>query len=99
MSILGCNPTTAISPYRGIERISSAPELSALIDLVLSPDDGVTFCQGCFAELSRLLRRYSPVLAPDQALCFALHSAPCTGNMTRLSKSWHDEGDWTCLAA
>ena len=41
-----------ISPIRGMGRILTSPEnFQRMIDLVPSPVNGLTFCQGCFTEM------------------------------------------------
>ena len=46
-----CDPP--LSPIRGIGRIMTSPEnFQRLIDLVPSPNNGLTFCQGCFTEMN-----------------------------------------------
>ncbi len=97
---LGMHPDDPpISPIRGIARIIISPEnYQRMIDLVPSPMNGVTFCQGCFAEMGADVPAAIRQFGRQNKLFFA-HFRTVTGHMPRFVEAFHDEGDVDMLAA
>ena len=82
-----------LSPIRGIGRIMISPEsFQRMIDLVPSPSNGLTFCQGCFFEMGvdvpAMIKRF---VAQDRV--FFAHFRNLRGTAERFTETFHDEGD------
>ena len=87
-----------LSPIRGIGRIMSSVEnFERLIDLVPSPMNGVTLCQGNFAlmtdDLPGVIRRFG-----DQNKIFFVHFRDVLGTPEKFEETWHDAGKTDMLA-
>ena len=81
-----------LSPVRGIGRIMcSAEGFDRLLDLVPSPVNGITLCQGNFGlmtdDLPALVRRYGA-----QRKVFFVHMRDVQGTPERFEETWHDAG-------
>lgn len=88
-----------ISPIRGMARIMSTPEaFQKMIDLVPSPNNGITFCQGCFAEMGvdvpESIRHFG-----EQNRIFFAHFRNLKGAVPSFYETFHDEGDTDMFAA
>lgn len=88
-----------ISPIRGVGRIMvSVKDFQRLIDLVPSPHNGVTFCQGCFAEMGAdvpaAIRQFG-----SQGKLFFAHYRNLVGTVNDFTETFHDEGDTDMVAA
>ena len=88
-----------LSPIRGVARImSSVDNFQRMIDLVPSPVNGLTFCQGCFAEmgadLPQTIRHFG-----GQRKLFFVHYRNLTGTITDFTETFHDDGDVDMVAA
>lgn len=88
-----------ISPIRGMARIMSTPEaFQKMIELVLSPNSGITFCQGCFAEMGvdvpGTIRHFG-----EQNKIFFAHFRNLKGAIPSFYETFHDEGDTDMFAA
>ena len=85
-----CDPP--LSPIRGIGRIMTSPEnFQRLIDLVPSPNNGLTFCQGCFTEMGvdipQTIRQFG-----EQGQIHFAHFRNLTGTAENFTESFHDDG-------
>jgi mannonate dehydratase len=88
-----------LSPIRGMGRILISPEaFQRVIDLVPSPANGLTFCQGCFAEmganLPATIRHFG-----RQGRIFFVHFRNLEGTATHFQEMFHDDGQIDMLAA
>lgn len=88
-----------LSPIRGIGRILTCPDnMQRAIDLLPSPNNGITFCQGCFAEmgadLPKEIRRFG-----EQDKMFFAHFRNLTGTAESFTEAFHDQGDVDMYAA
>ena len=85
-----CDPP--LSPIRGIGRIMTSPEnFQRLIDLVPSPNNGLTFCQGCFTEMGVDI----PATIHDfgkQGKIFFSHFRNLNGTAAKFTEQFHDDG-------
>ncbi len=80
-----------VSPLRGISRIMSSPEaFQRLIDLVPSPVNGITYCQGCFAEMCADVPATIRHFGSQNKLFFA-HFRNVRGPATNFVEILHDE--------
>ena len=80
-----------ISPCRGVDRILTCPEdFQHLIDLVPSPNNGLTYCQGCFSEMNADVPRTIRHFAGQKKLFFA-HFRNVKGPVTDFAEVFHDE--------
>jgi len=82
-----------ISPTRGVARILTSPEaFQRMIDLVPSSNNGLTYCQGCFAEMGAdvpaTIRQFA-----GQGKMFFAHFRNLTGTLTSFVETFHDEGE------
>ncbi|MGY8825553.1 MAG: mannonate dehydratase [Candidatus Latescibacterota bacterium] len=81
------------SPVRGIGRIMTSPEnFQRMLELVDSPANGLTYCQGCFTEMNidnpTWIRRF----AEQGRLHFAHYrNINKGGNADNFSETFHDE--------
>jgi mannonate dehydratase len=88
-----------ISPICGIDRILTHPDaFQRVIDLVPSPMNGITFCQGCFAEMGAdipvQIERFG-----RQGKVFFAHFRTVRGTATDFTEAFHDDGDTDMFAA
>jgi mannonate dehydratase len=80
-----------VSPIRGVGRIMRSVEnYQRLLDLVPSPANGITLCQGNFRlmtdDLPALIRRFG-----RQAIHF-VHMRDVRGTAYDFQETWHDDG-------
>ena len=88
-----------LSPIRGVARIMSSVEnFQRMIDLVPSPVNGLTFCQGCFAEMGADLPDAIHQFGKQRKLFF-VHYRNLTGTITDFTETFHDDGDVDMVAA
>ncbi|MBY9078246.1 mannonate dehydratase [Paenibacillus sp. HN-1] len=81
-----------VSPIRGIARIlRSADALQRAIDLVPSPNNGITLCQGTLAaageDIPGAIRRFG-----EQNKIFFVHFRDVSGTVERFHETFHDNG-------
>lgn len=81
-----------ISPIRGVARILITPDaLQRVIDLVPSPSNGITFCQGTIssmgADVPHEIRRFGR----QRAIHF-VHFRDVRGTPDHFDETFHDEG-------
>ena len=80
-----------ISSCRGVERTFTCPEdFQRLIDLVPSPNNGITYCQGCFSEMNADVPATIRHFAGQKKLFFA-HFRNVRGPVTHFVEVFHDE--------
>lgn len=87
-----------LSPLRGVGRIMSSVEsYERLVDLVPSPVNGITFCQGSFAlmagDLPSVIRRFGA-----REKVFFVHMRDVRGTVEAFEETWHDDGPTDLLA-
>jgi len=87
-----------LSPIRGIGRIMSSVEnFQRLLDLVPSPMNGITMCQGNFTlmsdDLPSVIRHFG-----EQGKIFFVHFRDVLGTPEKYSEAWHDAGQTDMLA-
>jgi mannonate dehydratase len=88
-----------ISPIRGVGRImTSVADFQRMIDLAPSPVNGLTFCQGCFAEMGANLPEAIHQFGAQRKLFF-VHYRNLTGTITDFTETFHDDGDVDMVAA
>lgn len=88
-----------LSPIRGIGRILTSPDaMQQVIDLVPSPMNGITFCQGCYAEMGADLPAEIARFAGQNKLFFA-HFRNLRGDAHHFTEMFHDDGDCDMYAA
>jgi mannonate dehydratase len=88
-----------LSPIRGVGRIMTRPEhFQRVIDMVPSPVNGITFCQGCFAEMGvdipATIRQFG-----EQDKIFFAHFRNITGTAESFTEQFHDDGQVDMFAA
>jgi mannonate dehydratase len=88
-----------ISPIRGLARIMRSVEaFERVVDMVPSDYNGITFCQGCFAEMGvdvpAIIRRFG-----EQQKIFFVHFRNVKGSVPVFEETFHDEGDVDMVAA
>jgi len=88
-----------LAPIRGMGRIMTSPEsFQRMIDLVPSPMNGLTFCQGCFAEMGidvpATIRHFGA-----QGKLFFAHFRNLRGLAADFAEMFHDDGDTDMFAA
>lgn len=81
-----------ISPIRGVGRILTSPDaMMQAIDLVPSPNNAITFCQGTFstmgADIPAEIRRFQA----RNAIGF-VHFRDVRGTPARFAETFHDDG-------
>lgn len=81
-----------VSPIRGIARIlRNADALQQAIDLVPSPNNGITLCQGTLAaagdEIPAAIRRFA-----KQEKLFFVHFRDVRGTAEKFEETFHDDG-------
>ncbi len=88
-----------LSPIRGIGRILTSPDaMQRVIDLVPSPMNGITLCQGCFAEMGADLPAEIARFAAQKKLFFS-HFRNLKGDRYHFTEMFHDDGDTDMYAA
>jgi mannonate dehydratase len=86
------------SPIRGVARIMRSVEnFQRLLDLVPSPMNGITLCQGNFTlmtdDLPGVIRRFGRL-----GKIFFVHFRDVRGTADRFAETWHDDGMTDMLA-
>ena len=88
-----------ISPIRGVSRIfRSLDAFKRAIELVPSDYNGITFCQGCFAEMGANIPGAIRYFGERHKMFFA-HFRNVRGTAARFEETFHDEGDTDMLEA
>lgn len=88
-----------LSPIRGVARIMRSPDaFQQLIDLVPSPANGLTYCQGCFCEMGADLPGTIRQFARQGKLFFA-HFRNLRGTAEDFHETFHDDGQADMFAA
>ncbi|NLT73706.1 MAG: mannonate dehydratase [Chloroflexi bacterium] len=88
-----------VSPIAGIGRILTHPDaFQRVIDLVPSPSSGITFCQGCFAEMGADIPATIERFGRQDRMFFA-HFRNVRGTARDFSEAFHDDGDTDMFAA
>jgi len=87
-----------LSPIRGVGRIMRSVEnFQRLLDLVRSPVNGITLCQGNFTlmtdDLPSVIRHFG-----RQRKIFFLHFRDVRGTPEKFEETWHDAGQTDMLA-
>ena len=87
-----------LSPIRGVGRIMRSVEnFQRLLDLVPSPMNGITLCQGNFTlmtdDLPGVIRHFG-----HQGKIFFVHFRDVRGTVEKFEETWHDEGKTDMLA-
>jgi mannonate dehydratase len=87
-----------LSPIRGVGRIMRSVEnYQRLLDLVPSPVNGITLCQGNFTlmteNLPDVIRHFG-----RQKKVFFVHFRDVRGTPEKFTETWHDEGKTDLLA-
>jgi mannonate dehydratase len=87
-----------LSPIRGVGRIMrSVDNYQRLIDLVPSPVNGITLCQGNFTlmtdDLPSVIRHFC-----GQKKVFFVHFRDVRGSVEKFEETWHDDGKTDLLA-
>jgi mannonate dehydratase len=87
-----------LSPIRGVGRIMRSVEnYQRLLDLVPSPVNGITMCQGNFTlmtdDLPGVIRHFG-----KQNKLFFVHFRDVKGTPERFEETWHDAGKTDMLA-
>ena len=88
-----------ISGTRGIGRIMTSPaNFQRLIGLAPSANNGLTYCQGCFAEMGADIPATIAQFCGQRRMFFA-HFRNLKGTLTHFVETFHDEGDTDMFAA
>ena len=88
-----------LSPIRGVGRIMTSPEnFQRMIDLVPSPNNGITFCQGCFSEMGIDIPATIKHFGGQKKLFFS-HFRNLHGTAKKFVEMFHDDGDTDMFAA
>lgn len=87
-----------LSPIRGVARIMRSVEnFERLLDLVPSPMNGITLCQGNFTlmtdDLPGVIRHFG-----RQGKIFFVHFRDVQGTPEKFEETWHDAGQTDMLA-
>lgn len=87
-----------LSPIRGVGRIMRSVEnFQRLLDLVPSPMNGITLCQGNFTlmtdDLPGMIRQFG-----RQEKIFFVHFRDVQGTPEQFQETWHDAGQTDMLA-
>ncbi len=81
-----------ISPIRGVGRILTSPEaMLRAIDLVPSPANGITMCQGTFATMGAVVPAEIRRFAARGVLHF-VHFRDVRGTPDKFVETFHDDG-------
>lgn len=87
------------SPIRGIARILTHPDaFQRVIDLVPSPNNGITFCQGNFSAMGVDVPAAIRQLGRNGAIKF-VHFRDVRGTADCFVETFHDEGQTDMVAA
>ena len=86
-----------LSPIRGVARIMRSVEnYQRLVDLVPSPVNGITLCQGNFTlmtdNLPDVIRHFG-----RQGKVFFVHFRDVRGTAAKFEETWHDAGQTNLL--
>jgi len=82
-----------LSPIRGVGRIMTNPDnFQRMIDMVPSPVNGITFCQGCFSEMGVDIPATIKHFGEQDKLFFA-HFRNLRGTAEDFCEMFHDDGD------
>jgi mannonate dehydratase len=86
-----------LSPIRGVARIMRSVEnYQRLVDLVPSPVNGITLCQGNFTlmtdNLPDVIRHFG-----RQGKVFFVHFRDVRGTAEKFQETWHDDGQTNLL--
>ena len=88
-----------LSPIRGVGRILTSPQaMLRAIDLVPSPYNAVTFCQGTFATMGADIPREIRRFGQRGAIGF-VHFRDVRGTPERFEETFHDDGQTDMAAA
>ena len=87
-----------LSPIRGVGRIMRSVEnFQRLLDMVPSPMNGITLCQGNFTlmtiDLPSVIRKFG-----DQKKIFFVHFRDVCGTPENFYETWHDAGQTDMVA-
>jgi mannonate dehydratase len=87
-----------LSPIRGVGRIMRSVEnYQRLLDIIPSPMNGITLCQGNFTlmtdDLPGVIRKFG-----RQNKIFFIHFRDVHGTPEKFEETWHDEGKTDMLA-
>jgi mannonate dehydratase len=87
-----------LSPLRGVARIMrSVDNYQRLVDLVPSPMNGITLCQGNFTlmtdDLPSVIRKFGA-----QKKIFFVHFRDVRGSVEHFEETWHDDGKTDLIA-
>ena len=87
-----------LSPLRGVGRImSSVDNFQRLLEIVPSPMNGITMCQGNFTlmtdDLPAVIHKFG-----RQEKIFFVHFRYVRGDVKKYEETWHDEGKTDMLA-
>jgi mannonate dehydratase len=87
-----------LSPIRGVGRIMrSVDNYQRLLDLMPSPVNGITLCQGNFTlmteDLPKVIRQFG-----GQRKIFFVHFRDVRGTPDKFEETWHDAGQTDLLA-
>ncbi|MBM3187546.1 MAG: TIM barrel protein [Chloroflexi bacterium] len=98
--VLGMHPDDPpVSPIRGLDRLMVSPEaFQRLLDLVPSPSNAITFCQGCFSEMNADIPATIRRFGGQGKIAFA-HFRNVSGVATDFHETFHDDGDTDMFAA
>lgn len=87
-----------LSPIRGVGRIMRSVEnFQRLLDLVPSPMNGITLCQGNFTLMTKDLPAAIKQLGRDKKIFF-VHFRDVKGTPEKFQETWHDAGQTDMLA-
>ncbi len=88
-----------ISPIRGVGRILTSPSaMKRAIDLVPSPNNGITFCQGSFATMNADVPAEIAAFGGRGEIHF-VHFRDVQGTPARFTEPFHDDGQTDMWAA
>ncbi|MFD1953854.1 mannonate dehydratase [Paenibacillus thailandensis] len=88
-----------ITPIRGVSRIlRSAADLQRAIDLVPSPNNGITLCQGTLATAGEDIPSVIRAFAKQRKLFF-VHFRDVKGTPEKFEETFHDDGQTDMLEA
>jgi mannonate dehydratase len=87
-----------LSPIRGVGRIMRSVEnFQRLLEIVPSPMNGITLCQGNFTLMTNDLPGAIRRLGRDNKIFF-VHFRDVMGTPTKFQETWHDAGQTDMLA-
>ncbi len=87
-----------LSPIRGVGRIMRSVEnFQRLLDIVPSPMNGITLCQGNFTLMTNDLPSAIKKLGRDHKIFF-VHFRDVQGTPKKFQETWHDAGQTDMLA-